>query len=144
CASHSGEDAQVAGVAEILRRAGNRAEQLHCGCHVPLRYVDGAAPSGTPFTALHHNCSGKHAGFLAACRHQGWPVESYLERGHPLQRHIATAIGAVAEVDAERLPVGTDGCSAPNWAMPAPQLALAYARLATAEPDTALGRLFGA
>lgn len=144
CASHSGEEAQVAGVAEILARAGNRVEQLQCGCHVPLRFLDGAAPAGTAFTALHHNCSGKHAGFLAACRHAGWPVESYLERDHPLQRRIGAALGAVAGADIARAPVATDGCSAPNWALPAPKLALAYARLAGAEPGTPLGRLFAA
>ena len=40
----------------------------------------------------------------------------------------------------ERLVTGVDGCSAPNYAVPLSQLALAFARLAAAEVDADYGR----
>ena len=37
---------------------------------------------------LEHNCSGKHAAFLATCKKMNWPLESYLKGDHPLQIEI--------------------------------------------------------
>ena len=37
---------------------------------------------GRPEGKLGHNCSGKHAGFLAACRTQGWPLASSSSRAY--------------------------------------------------------------
>ena len=34
---------------------------------------------------LEHNCSGKHAAFLATCKKMNWPLDSYLKGDHPLQ-----------------------------------------------------------
>ena len=32
---------------------------------------------------LEHNCSGKHAAFLATCKKMNWPLDSYLKGDHP-------------------------------------------------------------
>ena len=37
---------------------------------------------------LEHNCSGKHAAFLATCKKMNWPLDSYLKGDHPLQIEI--------------------------------------------------------
>ena len=57
CASHGGRAEQLAAVRELLARAGASEDDLECGA------VDGSR--------LHHNCSGKHAGFLCVCAAQG-------------------------------------------------------------------------
>ena len=144
CASHSGETMHVQEVQGMLDRAGLTHRVLQCGCHVPM-YVDvGVAPAPAPGTwdERHHNCSGKHAGFVAWCVQHGQPVESYLEAGHPLQQAIRRGVARAAGLEPDRMKAGTDGCSAPNYAMPLSHLAHAYARLATGERDPEFGESF--
>lgn len=139
CASHSGETVHAEAVADMLAKAGNDVVALQCGCHVPLRYLDGGAPTGLPVTPLQHNCSGKHAGFLAACQLRGWSREDYLDPSHPLQRRVAEAVSVLCDVDADLMPQGIDGCSAPNWALPLPKLAHGYAKLSGYAPEGPFG-----
>ncbi len=116
CASHSGEPRHVAGVADMLRRAGCQPDQLQCGVHPPLFYAarDELPPAGVIFTPLQHNCSGKHTGMLAYCRHCGLPTETYLAFDHPLQRAIRQAVAHLTGVAESSLVAGIDGCSAPE------------------------------
>jgi L-asparaginase II len=99
CASHSGEPMHVAQVQGMLDKAGLTYKTLQCGCHVPIFADLGVAPKPGPgqYDERHHNCSGKHAGFLAHCVQQGWPVGNYLAPDHPLQqairREVARAVG---------------------------------------------------
>lgn len=132
CASHSGEAMHTAGVAAMLASAGNDASQLQCGCQVPGWYaaLGRMAPEGLQGTPIEHNCSGKHAGFLAACRLHGERVDDYLDPHSPIQRRVASAVAEITGLDESGLTSGTDGCSAPNFAMPLSRLAFAYARLA--------------
>lgn len=132
CASHSGEPMHVQVVQGMLAAAGCTEGRLQCGCHLPLRFtVPGNRPEpGQRFGVLENNCSGKHAGFLAWCAVHGAPMDDYLSTAHPLQRHIRRVLTEVCEVADERLAVGIDGCSAPNYALPLSRLALGYARLA--------------
>ena len=129
CASHSGEAMHVQLAQRILERAGLTDTALQCGCHPPSYFATTGtfAPAGT-WGPLFHNCSGKHAGFLAWCQMQGAPTATYLESGHPLQQRIRVAAARAAQGDA--LAQGIDGCSAPNFAMPLKRLAQIYARLA--------------
>jgi len=142
CASHSGEPRHVEAVADMLRRAGCSVEQLQCGVHPPLYYtaMEELPPAGAKFTALHHNCSGKHSGMLAYCRLFGLSAESYLAFDHPLQQAIRTAVAHLTNVPEGELIAGIDGCSAPNYAIPLDRLAQAFARLATASEDEQYGR----
>ncbi|MGH8851979.1 MAG: asparaginase [Casimicrobiaceae bacterium] len=135
CASHSGEPCHVTAVADMLDRAGCVPGQLQCGVHPPLFYAahDELPPSGVVFSALQHNCSGKHSGMLAYCRHCGLPTESYLAFDHPAQRAIRQAIAHLTGIAEASLIAGIDGCSALNYAVPLSALARAYARLAGAE-----------
>jgi L-asparaginase II len=132
CASHSGEPRHIAAVSDMLARSGGSAVQLQCGCHVPLWYAATgvAPPPDLQASPLQHNCSGKHAGFLAWCRQHDQPVENYLESGHPLQRAIRQTLAAFIGCDADDMPMGIDGCGAPNYALSLTALARAYARLA--------------
>jgi len=121
-ASHSGEDFHVAAVEDLLARAKAQPAQLQCGCHVPYVYETlGRTPEpGLRFDTRHHNCSGKHSGFMAYCQLHGLSQSDYLAQGHPLQMRIRAQIAALLRMAPEQLPVGTDGCSAPNLALPLP------------------------
>jgi L-asparaginase II len=133
CASHSGEAVHVGLVQRMLAAAGLDDTALQCGCHPPSYFAatESTAPAGARWTALHHNCSGKHAGFLAYARMHEQPTANYLDSGHPLQQRIRTTVARLAPGDP--LAQGIDGCSAPNFALPLRRLAHLYARLATGD-----------
>ena len=143
CASHSGEPMHVEQVQGMLDKAGVGLRQLQCGCHVPMFVDMGVAPAPPAWDERHHNCSGKHAGFVAHCVQHGLPLDSYLDAGHPLQQAIRRDVARVAGLAQEDLRMGIDGCSAPNYAMPLSALARSYARLASGERDTEFGDCFG-
>ncbi|HSV59106.1 MAG TPA: asparaginase [Variovorax sp.] len=144
CASHSGEPMHVAQVQGMLDKAGLTYKTLQCGCHVPIFADLGVAPAPGPgqYDERHHNCSGKHAGFLAHCVQKGWPVGNYLAPGHPLQQAIRREVARAVGLASEDLKMGIDGCSAPNYAMPLASLARGYARLASGLSDPEFGESF--
>ena len=88
---------------------------------------------GTP-RRIYMNCSGKHAGMLAACVAAGWDTSSYLSPDHPLQRSVAAQVERLSG----EVPVATgiDGCGAPLFAISLTGLARAFGRLTTADPGT--------
>jgi L-asparaginase II len=141
CASHSGEPRHVDAVADMLARAGNTQGDLQCGTHAPTYFdLRGDVPPPPPYSPLAHNCSGKHSGMLAYCVQCGLPKGDYLAFDHPLQQAIRRAVACFTATPEDRLVSGIDGCSAPNYAVPLSALALAFARLATAEVDADYGR----
>lgn len=144
CASHNGEDMHVKQVEAMLAKTGVGYKRLACGCHLPLlySYTPALPPADLRFDERHNNCSGKHAGFLAACVHQGFDLEGYIAPSHPLQRQIRHAVAQACRMDEEAMPMGLDGCSAPNYAMPLANLALGYARLASGARDAQWGEAF--
>ena len=141
CASHSGEPMHVERVARLLSRIGANEARLACGSHVPYFYsATGRAPEpGVRFTRLHHNCSGKHTGMLLLAHALGQPLDGYLDTQHPVQAQIAQSVSHFSGVSVERLIRGTDGCSAPNYALPLRALAQGFARLVRTETDTVYG-----
>ena len=96
CASHRAEPAQLAAVRKVLARAGATADDLENGLQ-----------EGRPDGKIGHNCSGKHAGMLAACRAHDWPLHPYRDRSHPLQQWIAELLGGEH--------VAVDGCGVPTF-----------------------------
>lgn len=112
CASHLASPEQLAAVRSLLDRAGAGEADLECG----------AEP-----TPLQHNCSGKHAGFLAVCRSRGWPTTGYRLATHPLQRLLLAEIAAAAGVDPASIPTAVDGCGVVTFALPLRVMAHAFA-----------------
>jgi L-asparaginase II len=143
CASHNGEAAHVRQVERLLAAAGQTYKRLQCGCHVPYFKELGVAGPEGPYDERHHNCSGKHAGFLACCVLHGWPLDTYLEPAHPLQQAIRRDVAQALGVAMDDLVMGTDGCSAPNYAVPLARLAQGFARLASGGQDAQFGANFG-
>src|SRR4051794_34343983 len=104
-ASHLADPAQVDAVRMLLERAGAGEHDLECG------------PAGQPPSRLNHNCSGKHAGMLAACRANDWPTEGYRLADHPMQRRNRRDVAEAARVDEEAIPVCVDGCGVLTFAL---------------------------
>ncbi len=131
CASHEGSDLHVQTVEGFQQKAGVEESQLQCGVHLP-----GDAEA---FRALvihnqqpgpnRNNCSGKHTAMLAHARMRGLPLENYLDLRHPIQQDILASFAGMCLITPNEVETGTDGCSAPNFAVPLERAALAMARL---------------
>jgi L-asparaginase II len=129
CASHNGEPVHRETVRSILARADVREEALQCPAVLPMD--EESAIEAPARAAINSDCSGKHAGMLAACTAQGWPLETYREPDHPLQQIILqTVLGVTGQGDVR---VGVDGCGIPVHGMPLTRMALIYARLTAPE-----------
>jgi len=135
CASHNGEEAHLAAVRSILKKARLSEKALQNGAHPPL-YAPAAAElarSGEEPGVIHGNCSGKHAGMLAVCVRQGWESGSYRDPDHPLQRWILEIVSRFCGLDKDDILLSGDGCGVPAFGMPLKNLATGFARLATGE-----------
>lgn len=132
CSSHSGEPGHVAAVARILAKAGLDTSALACGTHWPAS--DAAATElariGQP-SALHNNCSGKHAGFLCAACAMGADPTGYWNPEHPVQRQVRAVLKDLTGATLSDDHRGIDGCSVPTWAIPLQSLAHGFAKFAT-------------
>lgn len=132
-ASHGGEAGHVAAVRSILRKTGFAESDLQCGAHAPSYEPAAAALAreGIPYSAIHNNCSGKHAGILALARLLGADPATYLEPDNPAQRRILEFCARLSDEDPAGVPLGIDGCGIPVYALPLRRAALAFARFAT-------------
>ena len=76
----------------------------------------------------HNNCSGKHTAMLAHAQMRGLPLENYLDINHPIQQDILASFAEMCLFPLNEVQLGTDGCSAPNFAVPLYNAALGMAR----------------
>jgi L-asparaginase II len=118
CASHLARFEQLAAVRSLLAKARATEDDLECGPEP---------------TRIEHNCSGKHAGLIALCRANGWPLEGYRLPDHPCQQALLAEVAAAAEVDADGIPLATDGCGIVTFALPLERMAYAFSRLGSLE-----------
>jgi len=132
CASHSGEPEHVRLVASLLAKAKLDVHHLQCGIHLPFDAPSrrALAATGTEPSALHNNCSGKHAGMLVTARHLGLPLDDYTDPEHAVQVAIRGLLAFLAGLEPGEINVAVDGCTAPTFQLPLRGFALAFARLA--------------
>ena len=130
CASHGGDGQHLARVAEILLACGVGETGLGCGPLMPRDPSAAAALRERP-RRIHHNCSGKHALGLALCVSEEWPLEGYLDAGHPLQGAMHDAILEATGADGGDVAEAVDGCGMRTYALGLDGLARAFARLAS-------------
>ncbi len=131
CASHEGSEEHVRTAESIQARAGIHESDLKCGVHMPgdtEAYKTLIARGEAP-TPNRNNCSGKHSGMLAHAKMRGLPLDTYLDRDHPVQQDILTTFAEMCKYPREKVQLGTDGCSAPNFGVPLYNAALGFARL---------------
>ncbi len=138
-ASHRGEPVHIAAARRILRAARLSESLLRCGVHLPGDPVaaEELLRRGERATAIHNNCSGKHAAMLAVCAHQHWPIDSYLDRYHPLQVEIAGRLAAHAGLDPLELNFGIDGCGLPTFGLRICDFAVALTHAASTDEAVA-------
>ena len=118
CASHHDTPEQVAAVRALLARAEAGEDDLELGPQV-----------GRPPQLVHNNCSGNHAGMLALCHARGWPVSGYHLPRHPVQQACLAVHAEAAELDADSIATGTDGCGIVTFELTLERMAHAYSRL---------------
>jgi L-asparaginase II len=131
CASHSGEPMHVERVERWLARIDCKESDLACGPHLPIHEPSAHAMirEGKKPCRVHNNCSGKHTGFLSLARHLGVSTANYERPDHPVQNLVRMTIAEMCETRADAMPMGIDGCAAPNYAIPLRNLAQGMARL---------------
>jgi L-asparaginase II len=139
CASHNAEESHLAAVRSILEKSGLTEEDLQSGVHLPLYKpeADRLIRSGEEPRPIHGNCSGKHAGMLAVCVHEGYETATYRDPSHPLQRRILGLIAEICGLREDEVLVAGDNCGVPAFALPLRSFATGLARVATgnALPD---------
>ena len=120
CASHRAVPEQVAAAASLLAKAPATEDDLECGLQ-----------EGREQRQLAHNCSGKHAGFLAVCRARGWPTRGYRFADHPMQQLLHREVADAAELSPDEVPAAVDGCGVLTFALTLERMAYSFSRLAT-------------
>ena len=131
CASHETAQLHLDTVRAMQAKIGIQEDDLQCGAHLPgdaamLRMV---IKQDIKPTANFNNCSGKHSAMLAHAKMRGLPLDNYLDRAHPIQQDILAAFSEMCGIEKEKVELGVDGCSAPNFAVPLVNAALGMARL---------------
>jgi L-asparaginase II len=131
CSSHEGTDEHVEVVKGIQDKVGIQESDLLCGAHPPFHALTQQAmlKRGEEPTQNRNNCSGKHTGMLAYARMRGLPISDYINPEHPIQKIILETIAEMCNLPVEKIEIGIDGCSAPNFALPLYNAALGFSRL---------------
>ncbi|HEX2090350.1 MAG TPA: asparaginase [Actinomycetota bacterium] len=125
CGSHNAEPVHVKAVRSILAKSEVPESALQCPARLP--WDEESLLERPERRRINSDCSGKHAGMLAASRAKGWDLQSYRQPDHPLQRAIEGAVLRSSGLD--RVRVGVDGCGVPVHALPLRSMATIYARL---------------
>ena len=131
CASHETSQLHLDTVTAMQKKIGIQEGDLQCGPHLPgdpskLRQVIKEDIKPTP---NFNNCSGKHTAMLAFAKMRGLPLENYLAFDHPIQKDILRTFSEMCGIEMDRVHLGIDGCSAPNFAVPLRNAALGMARI---------------
>jgi L-asparaginase II len=131
CASHEGTDEHVEVIKGIQAKISVQESDLLCGTHLlsHLPTVEAMKGRGEILSQNRNNCSGKHTGMLAQARMRGLPIADYINPDHPIQKTILESLSQMCGIEPERVAIGIDGCSAPNFALPLFNAALGFARL---------------
>ena len=142
CSSHNGEAIHADTAQRLLAKIGLTDSALQCGSHAPYWYKwnNQRPEEGKRWSSYFHNCSGKHSGMLLQAKLLAASTETYLEPENAVQKLIRDAVAyATGGPDPAAIPWGTDGCSAPNFAVPLKGLAHAFAWLSRTEDDARYG-----
>ncbi len=131
CGSHNGEAEHVRTVQSILNKIGCTADDLECGPQMPTLREDAnyLIKNDLQPLRIQNNCSGKHAGFLSYCVYNNLPTKDYINPQHSLHHAILKIISDFHRYPIEKIKGGVDGCSAPIFAFPVKNQAIAYKNL---------------
>ncbi len=124
-ASHAGEEIHTRTVKSVLKKAGLNESYLKCPAINPLN--PDVIKSGMQPEKIHNNCSGKHAMMLAVSKQLDFPLNSYIDINHPLQKLILNKICELSEF--KNPPQTSDGCTVPVWGLPFKNIAKAFFKI---------------
>ncbi|MDZ4842659.1 MAG: asparaginase [Hyphomicrobium aestuarii] len=138
CGSHTGTPRHVAVAGRMVERLGIDATCLVCGAAAPSGNAAARtlAASGARATTLHHTCSGKHLGFVAAAIARGEAPDGYGQPDHGVQVAVADALSGLSGYPTAAMEIGMDGCAVPTFALPLADLARLYAQIADSSAQT--------
>ncbi|HEV7889980.1 MAG TPA: asparaginase [Pyrinomonadaceae bacterium] len=138
CGSHNGETVHTETVLSMLSKTGLSVSDLKCGAHEPYSHEAAASlrGRGEKPSALHNNCSGKHAGMLALALHLGAKTSAYERPDNPAQRAVFRAVSHFSGVGENELRFATDGCGVPTFALTVRTMALMFARFVAGAGET--------
>ena len=119
CGSHSGSKLHTREAFKILWEYDIDVSKLKCPKLIS--------------SPLEHNCSGKHAAFLATCKKLNWPIETYLKGDHPLQKEIFRIISEFLDIPASDIHAERDDCGAPTLYMKLLEMAKLYSILSSSD-----------
>ena len=130
CASHNGALLHVQTAEAMQKKIGIEERHLQCGTHMPddVAELKSMIVNDRKPTPNYNNCSGKHTAMLACAKMRGLPLENYLDINHPIQQDILATFAEMCQIPVAEVELGTDGCSAPNFAVPLYNAALGMAR----------------
>ncbi len=128
-ASHHAEKFHQKIISSWLKKININEENLSCGYDWPWNLEDKfkAKLENEKKRRIYHNCSGKHCGHLAVCKHKNLTLENYHEKTHPLQKDLIQLVEDLSDFKIKN--IGIDGCTLPNPLMPLKKFALAASRL---------------
>jgi L-asparaginase II len=131
CASHETAQIHLDTVKAMQTKIGIKEDDLQCGPHLPGDAVNLRTVIKQDIlpTRNFNNCSGKHTSMLAHAKMRGLPLENYLANDHPIQKDILNTLSEMCGIKKEKITLGIDGCSAPNFALPLYNAALGMARI---------------
>ena len=128
-ASHHAEKFHQEIISNWLKKININEENLSCGHDWPWNLEDKfkVKLENEKKRKIYHNCSGKHCGHLAVCKHKNLTLENYHKKTHPLQKDLIQLIENLSDFKIKN--IGIDGCTLPNPLMPLKKFALAASRL---------------
>ena len=128
-ASHHAEKFHQEIISNWLKKINIKEENLSCGHDWPWNLEDKfkAKFEFKNKRKIYHNCSGKHCGHLAVCKHKNLTIENYQKETHPIQKDLIKLIENLSEYKIKN--IGIDGCTLPNPLMPLRKFALAASQL---------------
>jgi L-asparaginase II len=80
--------------------------------------------------ATRTDSSAKRVNMLVVCQARSWPLDTYLQLEHPLQKRIREIVATLAELMPKDMPATVDGCSLPTYVLSATFTARLFACLA--------------
>jgi L-asparaginase II len=118
-ASHAGSEEHAGLVRRMLADLGLDETALRCDRTLRAR----------------HNCSGNHAGFLAASVRHGWDLTTYRLPHHPSQLTALRGFAAALGIGPDDVRCGVDGCGIVAYATRLTDAAAAWALMPALLPE---------
>lgn len=125
CSSHKAEAHHLDTLKNWIEKLKISEDVLECGPAAPTK------------TAISHNCSGKHLGFISTALTNQVDPKKYSDYFHPIQELQRKIMTEIFGLDFSKLPYGGDGCGIPTFGVPIIKLAQAINYLCRKDIPTA-------